>query len=126
MSRNLPEAPVLFNRQISTYMNALYEYSHTLYAVKLFTAVEKIWDHTVPSDNVLNTLLMNGMQQKPLKSKKKGNDQALIQLHSTSHPQSQDGKKHTHKKIDKHSRMTRTVNRMNSSFPNRWSFSYPN
>ena len=32
----------------------------------------------------------------------------------------------THKNFDKRSRKTHTVNRMNSSFPNRWSFSYPN
>ena len=31
----------------------------------------------------------------------------------------------THKKFDQRPRKTRTVNRMNSSSPNRWSFSYP-
>ena len=34
--------------------------------------------------------------------------------------------KGTHTKFDQRPRKTRTVNRMNSSSPNRWSFSYPN
>ena len=43
----------------------------------------------------------------------------------TSHPQNKKERR-THTKFDKRSRKTRTVNRMNSSFPNRWSFSYHN
>ena len=33
-------------------------------------------------------------------------------------------KRRTHTKIDKRSQMARKVNQINSSFPNRWSFSY--
>ena len=35
-------------------------------------------------------------------------------------------KRRTHTKFDQCPRKTRTINQMNSSFPNRWSFSYPN
>ena len=48
----------------------------------------------------------------------------LIQSHPTSHPQHQ-RKRRTHTKFDLRPRKTRTVIRMNNSFPNRSSFSYP-
>ena len=51
--------------------------------------------------------------------------QPTNQPHPTSHPQYRKGKR-THTKFDKRSRKTCTVNRMSSSFPNRWSFSYHN
>ena len=57
--------------------------------------------------------------------KKIGNDQELVQLNPTSHSQNK-MERNTHTKINKHSRQTGMVNRMNSSFPNRWLFSYPN
>ena len=58
-----------------------------------------------------------------ISSKQKGYDQELIQSNPTSHLQKQKGKKDTHK-IDKRTQMTHTVSLMNSSFHNRWSFSY--
>ena len=54
------------------------------------------------------------------KSKKIRNDQELIQSDPTSGPQNQKGN------IDSSLRKARAVNRMNSSFTDRWSFSYYN
>ena len=41
-------------------------------------------------------------------------------------PTSKPKRKEVHTQIEKHSPKTHTINQMNSFFPNRWSFSYPN
>ena len=58
-------------------------------------------------------------------NKQKGNDQELTQSHPIS-PLNTKRERRTHTEFDKHSQKTSTVNRLNSSFKNRWSFSYPN
>ena len=57
-------------------------------------------------------------------SKKKGNDQEVIQS-PTSLPRPKGKEGHT-QNLTNAQKKTRTVNRMNSSFSSRWSFSYPN
>ena len=63
-------------------------------------------------------------QRAQAQSKKKDNDLKIIQLILL--PTLKLKEKEAHTQIDKRSRMTRTVNRMNSSFRNGWSFSHPN
>ena len=66
-------------------------------------------NHKVPNSYIIST--------------KKGNDQELIQSNPRFHPKTK-REIRTHTNTVKRSRKARTVNRMNSSFPNRWSFSY--
>ena len=50
---------------------------------------------------------------------------AKIRNFKMQSPSKQKGKQ-AHIKLEKYSRKTHTANRMNSSFPKRWGFSYPN
>ena len=72
-----------------------------------------------------NEVLFSNCFQMLLKGEKNGNDEELIQSKSRSQPQNKKRKKHTHKSINVHERLAQyRVNRMSSSFPNRWPFSY--
>ena len=59
----------------------------------------------------------------------KVNRKAMIRnkySHIPHHTLNTTRERRTNTKFDQRQRKTRTVNGMNSSFPNRWSFSYPN